>query len=190
MAKTKTAGKTRASRSGGKGDGGRKAVAKKSVGKKAAWKPAAAKRSAGGKSSTAIGAAGANGHDVAATMEVANRLVALCREGKNLDAVNSLYDPDIISIEVHGDEHMPARMEGIDAIRGKNQWWLDNHTIHRGVADGPWPHGDRFIVRFEYEVTSKAGPFAGKRMTFAEAALYTVRDGKIVQEEFFYHMGG
>ena len=31
---------------------------------------------------------------------------------------------------------------------------------------------------------------AGKRMTLDEAALYTVKDGKVVHEEFFYHMGG
>ena len=31
---------------------------------------------------------------------------------------------------------------------------------------------------------------AGKRMQFEEAALYTVRDGKVVQEEFFYDMPG
>ncbi len=30
---------------------------------------------------------------------------------------------------------------------------------------------------------------AGKRMNLDEAALYTVKDGKIVQEEFFYDMG-
>jgi len=35
----------------------------------------------------------------------------------------------------------------------------------------------------------KAGQMAGKRMTIDEAALYTVKDGKIVHEEFFYHMG-
>ena len=31
---------------------------------------------------------------------------------------------------------------------------------------------------------------AGKRMTLDESALYTVKDGKIVKEEFFYDMGG
>ncbi len=31
---------------------------------------------------------------------------------------------------------------------------------------------------------------AGKRMTIEESALYTVKDGKIVREEFFYNMGG
>jgi ketosteroid isomerase-like protein len=31
---------------------------------------------------------------------------------------------------------------------------------------------------------------AGKRMTLDEVGLYTVKDGKVVQEEFFYDMGG
>ena len=39
------------------------------------------------------------------------------------------------------------------------------------------------------EVTAKAGPMAGKRMKLDEAALYTVKDGKVVKEEFFYDMG-
>jgi hypothetical protein len=31
-------------------------------------------------------------------------------------------------------------MKGIDAIRKKNQWWVENHEIHGGDALGPWPH--------------------------------------------------
>lgn len=123
------------------------------------------------------------------TLDVAKRLVELCKAGKNLEAINTLYSPDVVSIETHGSEQMPARMQGIDAIRGKNQWWFENHEVHGGSVSGPWPHGDRFIVTMKYDVTAKAGPMAGKRMQFEEAGLYTVRDGKIVQEEFFYHMG-
>ena len=123
------------------------------------------------------------------TLEIGKRLVELCNQGKNLEAVNTLYSKDIVSIETHGDETMPARMQGIDAIRGKNQWWLDNHTVHGGQTMGPFPHGDRFITYMKYDVTPKVGPMAGKRMQFEEAGLYTVREGKVVQEEFFYHMG-
>ena len=122
-------------------------------------------------------------------MDVGNKLVAFCKAGKNLEAVDKLYAPDVQSAEVHGMPEFPAQMSGIDAIRRKNQWWLDNHTIHSAEAMGPWPHGERFIVHFKYDVTSKAGPMAGQRMQMDEAALYTVRDGKIVREEFFYHMG-
>ena len=123
------------------------------------------------------------------TLDVGRKLVALCREGKNLEAVNSLYAPDVISIDAHGDESMPARMQGIEAVRRKNQWWFENNTLHGNEVNGPFPHGDRFIVHFKGEVTPGVGPMAGKRMSFEEAGLYTVRDGKIVQEEFFYHMG-
>ena len=123
------------------------------------------------------------------TLEVGRRLVELCRAGKNLEAVETLYSPDVVSIEARADEHMPARMEGVDAIRRKNQWWLDNHEIHGGEVTGRFPHGERFIVFMKYDATPKVGPFAGRRMQFEEAAMYTVRDGKVAQEEFFYHMG-
>ncbi|HTL29443.1 MAG TPA: nuclear transport factor 2 family protein [Tepidisphaeraceae bacterium] len=125
---------------------------------------------------------------MASTLEVGKRLVELCNGGKGDQAIGELYSPKIVSVEAAAMPHMPQRMEGIDAIRGKNKWWYDNHTIHSGSAAGPYPHGDRFIVHFKYDVTSKTGPMAGQRMQLDETALYTVKDGKIVQEEFFYAM--
>lgn len=127
---------------------------------------------------------------MASTLEVGKKLVELCNQGKHLEAVETLYSPNIVSIEVFGDETMPRRMEGIEAVKGKNQWWLDNHEVHGGEYNGPYPHGDRFIVFMKSDVTSKIGPHAGKRMQFEECGLYTVKDGKIVQEEFFYDMPG
>ena len=123
------------------------------------------------------------------TLDVGRRLVELCRAGKNLEAVDTLYAPDVVSTEAFGDAHMPQRMQGVAAIRGKNQWWLDNHEVHATDIKGPFPHGDRFVVYMKVDTTPKAGPMTGKRMQFEEAVLYTVRDGKIAQEEFFYHMG-
>ena len=123
------------------------------------------------------------------TKEVAKKLVEMCRQGKFLECVETLYAPNIVSIEVMGSSEMPARMEGIKAIRDKGEWWVKNHEVHSSKVEGPWPHGDRFVARFTMDVTAKVGPMAGKRMTLDEVALYTVRDGKIVQEEFFYDMG-
>ena len=123
------------------------------------------------------------------TLEVGKKLVELCRQGKGMEAVNALYSPKIVSLEVAENPSGPARVEGLAAIRGKHEWWAKNHEIHRSEAEGPWPHGDRFIVHFKFEVTPKTGPMAGKRMTHDETALFTVKDGKIVHEEFFYHMG-
>ena len=113
----------------------------------------------------------------------------LFAKGKAIDAINSLCSPNIVSIEAEESPAIPRRMEGFAAVKGKTEWWEQNHEVHRGEAEGPWPHGDRFIVRFKYDVTAKTGPMAGKRMNLDEAALYTVKDGKIVQEEFFYSMG-
>lgn len=117
------------------------------------------------------------------TKEVAGKLVGLCKEGKNLDAINTLYSDDIVSVEARGDETMPAEMRGIDAIRGKNQWWFDNHEVHSASTEGPMVNGDRFTVIFDFDVTMKQ---SGQRMQMKEVALYTVDGGKIVREEFFY----
>jgi len=125
---------------------------------------------------------------MASTLEVGKKFVELCKQGKNVEAVEQLYAPNIVSIEAKGNGQMPPRMEGLAAIKGKNEWWVKNHQIHGGEAFGPWPHGDRFIVHYKFDVTPTSGPFAGKRMQLEEAGLYTVRDGKIVQEEFFYDM--
>ena len=121
--------------------------------------------------------------------EIGKKLVELCNQGQGLKAIDTLYSPNIVSIEAAEHPPFPARMEGIKAIRGKSEWWYANHEVHKGEARGPWPSGDRFVVMFNYEVTPKIGPMAGQRMAMEEAALYTVKDGKIVQEEFFYHMG-
>ncbi len=117
--------------------------------------------------------------------ELGTRLVALCNDGKATEAVDMLYDEKIVSIEGQGTDEMPARMEGIAAIRGKNEWWFGNHEIHANVATGPYcgHRDDQFAVRFELDVTPKNG---GERMQIDEVALYTVSNGKIVQEEFLY----
>ncbi|HET9741735.1 MAG TPA: nuclear transport factor 2 family protein [Terriglobales bacterium] len=127
---------------------------------------------------------------MSSTLEVGKKLVELCQKGKETEAVNSLYDANIVSIEAQAGPSGPARVQGLAAVKSKAEWWEGNNEIHSRQVDGPWPHGDRFIVHFKYDVTGKAGPMAGKRMTVDEAALYTVKNGKIVQEEFFYSMGG
>ncbi len=120
------------------------------------------------------------------TVEVGKKLVEMCKQGQNLQAIDTLYSPDIVSVEAASMPNMPAEMKGIEAIRGKNKWWMDNHEIHSASCEGPYPHGDRFIVRFNYDVTNKP---TKKRMKMDEMGLYTVKGDKIVREEFFYDMG-
>jgi hypothetical protein len=121
----------------------------------------------------------------ASTAAVAAELVTLCRAGRNLDAIEQLYSPNIRSIEPVGSEKMPAEMQGIDAVRAKNQWWFDNNEVHRAEVNGPFVGDNQFAVQYSYDTTFKP---TGLRTSGTEMALYTVEDGRIVQEQFFYHM--
>lgn len=120
------------------------------------------------------------------TMEIARKLVELCRQGKNMEALETLYANDAVSVEPVAMPDMQQEAKGLAAIKGKGEWWVANHEVHSAAVTGPWPHGDRFVVGFQYDVTNKP---SGKRMQMEEAGLYTVRNGKIVREEFFYDTG-
>lgn len=119
------------------------------------------------------------------TMDIAKEIAALCRQGKNQEAIDRFYSSNIESVEACAMPGMEQTQKGIQAIKGKNQWWVENHEIHGASVDGPYPNGDRFILRFKYDVTPKQ---TGKRMTLDETGLYTVQGGKIAKEEFFYAM--
>ncbi len=126
---------------------------------------------------------------MADVMKIGHRLIELVKAQKFTQALDELYADDVVSIEARGDETMPARMEGIKAIRGKADWWIGCHEIHGIECEGPFPNGDRFAVVMGLDVTAREGPTAGQRMQFKEVCLYTVRDGKIAEESFFYHFG-
>jgi hypothetical protein len=82
-----------------------------------------------------------------------------------------------------GNEQMPREQKGIDAIRQKNKWWADNNVVHSAVVDGPFVGEDKFAVYYKYDVTFKP---TGQRQPMEEMALYTVKDGKVAREQFFY----
>lgn len=117
------------------------------------------------------------------TMEIANKMIALCRAGKNLEALDTLFADDVVSVEAGAPPGKNREANGLAAVKGKGEWWVANHEVHSALITGPWPHDDRFIVGFKYDVTNKP---SGTRMMMDEVGLYTVRNGKIVREEFFY----
>lgn len=127
--------------------------------------------------------------DAKSALEVGRELLALVQEGRNIDAIDALYANDVESVEAAAMPDQPRTLNGHDAVRGKSEWWEANHDVHEANVRGPYPHDDRFIMFFDFEVTAKGGPMAGQRYRMEEGALYTVKDGKIVKEEFFYHMG-
>ena len=117
------------------------------------------------------------------TMEIANRLVELCRQGKNADSVKTLFAEDAVSVEAFAPPGGAQEVKGMQGILSKGEWWVANHEVHSASITGPWPHGNRFVVGFQYDITNKP---SGHRMKLDEVGLFTIEGGKIVREEFFY----
>ncbi len=120
------------------------------------------------------------------TEDIAKKLVELCAKGDYEGAIKSLYGEDIVSVEPHAMGEIPAEVEGFDAVCKKTQWWVENHEVHSAKVSGPFVARDKFVVRFDIDVTNKP---SGKRMQGSEVGIYTVKDGKIVREEFLPMIG-
>ncbi len=120
--------------------------------------------------------------------EIGRRLVDLCSQGRDHEALD-LYSPEVVTVEAGSMPDLPQVMTGKDALRRKSEWWTSNNEVHEAKVKGPFPNGDRFAVIFDYEITPKAGPYAGKRTRMEEVGVYTVENGKIVREEFYYPTG-
>ncbi|TPV95115.1 MAG: nuclear transport factor 2 family protein [Myxococcales bacterium FL481] len=119
--------------------------------------------------------------------DIGKKLVAFCRDRNNLDSINTLYADNVVSVESVAPAGGQRVAEGIEAVRGKNQWWETNHEIHSSEVSDPYPHGDdKFAVRFTYDVTNKP---SGQRIKMDEIGVFTVHGDKVVREEFFYTMG-
>jgi len=116
------------------------------------------------------------------TQDVANGLVALCKAGKFNEAGETYWADNVLSVEAMGEN---AELRGKEAVRGKGTWWENAHEVHSAKVGGPYVNGNQFVVRFTTDITIKA---SGERRTMDEVALYTVRDGKITEERFFYGM--
>jgi len=117
----------------------------------------------------------------------AKQLTTYCQTGEEEKGLNELYAQDCVSVEALEMPGGPMGREaqGLDAIRGKHEWWFANNEVHSTSAEGPFLHGDdSFSLIFDMDVTDKS---SGERMQMKEVGHYTVNaDGKIIREAFFY----
>jgi len=122
-------------------------------------------------------------------MQIGSQLVEMCNQGRDTECLNQLYSEDAVSAEA---APMPgqtsAEAVGLEAIRGKHEWWFGAHEVHSSKAEGPFAHGnDRFAVIFDMDVTNKE---SGERLQMREVATYFVNEqGRIYREEFAYPLG-
>jgi ketosteroid isomerase-like protein len=115
--------------------------------------------------------------------EIAQDLVALCKTGDFATPGEKYWADNVVSIEAGGPPGMDPVSRGKAAAAAKGEWWNGAHTVKSVDVEGPWVHGDQFTVRFKMDVTVKA---TGQDMAMDEIGLYTVKDGKIAEERFFY----
>jgi ketosteroid isomerase-like protein len=120
------------------------------------------------------------------TQEIAKRYVSLCQQNKYDACLEELYAKNAVSVEAAMPPGRDRTAKGLDAIRAKGKEWQESHVVHSAEVTGPFPNENRFAVRFTYDVTDKP---SGKRMTMDEVGLFTIEDGKITREEFFYQTG-
>ncbi|MDZ4759627.1 MAG: nuclear transport factor 2 family protein [Alphaproteobacteria bacterium] len=113
------------------------------------------------------------------TQTLAADFTKRCQAGDFEGAGAAHWADDVVSLEPMGDM---ARAEGRQAVAGKGEWWAANHEVHGATVEGPYVFGDQFAVRFKMDIT----PRGGERTQMDEIGLYTVRDGKIVEERFLY----
>ncbi len=121
----------------------------------------------------------------AATMtiqEIANRLVEHCRAGNYTAAQEELYSEDAESIE-------PAHMPGLQTVKGRDaivekgkKFQSMVEEIHGGSVSDPVIAGNHFAVAAVIDATMKGAA----RSAMTEIAVYEVKDGKIVKEQFIY----
>lgn len=116
------------------------------------------------------------------TQEVANRFNQLAQTGQWQQIQDELFANDAESIEPENSPGMKS-VKGIEAIREKGKQFSQMvEEVHGGYSGEPQVAGKYFAVASGMDVTMKGQP----RMKMDEIAVYEVKDGKIVKEQFFY----
>lgn len=115
------------------------------------------------------------------TLELAKDFTNLLKTNDHEGAAAKYNSDDIVSYEAMDGPMAVCR--GKDAVKQKGDWWQANHEVHGALVEGPYVNGDQFVVRFTMDVTPKA---TGQRMSMDEVGIYTVKNGKIVEERFCY----
>jgi len=115
------------------------------------------------------------------TEGVAKKVVELVRKQAWYEALDQLYADDIVSVEAYSAGGGSPETKGKDGVRGKIDWWVNAMEVHSFNAGEPFVGHDRFVVQYDAEVTDKK---TKERRKLSEVGVYTVKNGKIIREEF------
>ncbi len=117
------------------------------------------------------------------TLEIATRLVELCRLGEYETAQKELYADNATSTEFNPQTQQVETIEGLEAIIAKGAHFKELiEEVHSSSVSQPVVAGNYFSVAALLDVTLKGMG----RIPMNEIALYKVADDKVVSEQFFY----
>jgi hypothetical protein len=117
--------------------------------------------------------------------EIANRYCELANQNKWTEILDELCAQDLVNIEP---EHVTARglekiTKGLNEVKAKgnaNRTMIEE--IHNQYCSVPLTAGNFFSVALSRDITFKGKP----RMTLEEIAVFELKEGKIISEQFFY----
>ncbi len=116
------------------------------------------------------------------TQEVANRFHGLAQSGQWNEIQEELFANEAVSIEPANSPGLQTA-EGLAAIKEKGRQFGESvEEVHGGYSNEPIVAGNHFSLAMGMDVTMKGMG----RMKMDEIAVYEVKDGKIVKEQFFY----
>lgn len=116
------------------------------------------------------------------TQEVAKRFYELAQQGKWYQIQDELFSSDAKSIEPAHSKEFPS-VSGIDKIKEKGKLWENMiEQVHGGYCNEPQVAGDYFTRTMGTDITMKGQG----RTQMDEVAVYNVKDGKIMSEQFFF----
>lgn len=119
---------------------------------------------------------------VMTTQQIADRFDELAQTGQWDKIQDELFADDAISMEPEHAEGLKT-VQGKEALREKGKQFGEMvEEMHGGYSHPPQVAGNYFAVAMGMDCTMKGQG----RMKIDEIAVYEVKDGKIVKEQFFY----
>ena len=117
------------------------------------------------------------------TEQVAKRYYELIQQNEYEQIQKELYSPNIVSIEPENDTNLPLVVNGMEEYGRKEGIFYSNvEEMHGGYMSEPVVSTFFFSMMMGMDVTMKVK----KRKKKDQIAVFEVRDGKIVREQFFY----
>ena len=116
------------------------------------------------------------------TQEIADRLATLCKTGEWEKAQKELYADDVVSIEPFATPAFEKETKGLENVLEKGRKFdAMVEAMHNITVSQPLVAGNAISFKLDLDITMKGRG----QMNMNEICVYTVKDGKVVSEQFF-----